>query len=255
MKKIIAVFLVMSALAVSSATSVADEGKSFAAQEKYTLEKETVYRVKADGKRVEIEDANVTMVGTNGGADGTIFWFIVDPNVNEAMEGSESGIYFFGDEDNLLFFMPYEDADMLNGIYFNENCKQMVLEAGTWVVQSYFLYDFKKTEKKASFRGTTGPIWIDPHRFAFTMVEPDVEPRPSGTDFDGGTSVVVYDTAVEETVPVMKATETINYELTDVDRNNYELQITETSVKTKEDWADPKKHQEKKLTAPFPAAG
>ena len=224
-------------------------------QEKYVLEKETIYRVKADGKRQKIEDVDVMAFGINGGADGGIFWFIVDPEANEAMKGSKSGIYFFDDKDKPLFFLPYEDASMVSNIIFSPDGKQMVLDEGSWVVRDYSLFDFKKTEGKATFTGMTEPIWLDPHRFAFTMVESDAEPRPSATDFDGWTSVVVYDTAVEEIVPVMKATKTKNYMLTGADWDNDELQITETSVKKWEDWGDPEKHQDKEITEPFPAAG
>ena len=120
------VFCAVLVLSCFAAESFAAAGK-----ETYVLENEAVYRVKADGKREKIEDVYITAVGINGGADGGIFWFVVDPYANEAMEGSESGIYFFDDKDKLIFFMPYEDAGMVGGISFSNDCKQMVLDTGT----------------------------------------------------------------------------------------------------------------------------
>jgi hypothetical protein len=228
---------------------------SFAAEEKYVLEKGTVHRVRADGKRQRIEDVHVMASEIDGGAKGSISWFAVDPDENDAMQGSKSGIYFFDEKNKPLFFMPFEYATMIGGIFFSDDGKQMLLDVGTWVVRNYILYDFKGTKGKTSFMGMTDPIWLDPHRFAFTMVEPDAEPRPSETDFDGWTSVVVYDTAIEEVVPVIQATETKNYLLTGVNWEKDELEITETSVKNEADWVDHEKHQNKKITAPFPAAG
>ena len=229
--------------------------ESFADTEKYILEKEAVYRVKDDGTRLKIEDVNIMAVGINAGADGGIFWFGVDPNTNEAMEGSASGIYFFDDKEKPLFYMPYEDAGMVGGIFFNNDCTQMVLDMGTWVVRDLILYDFKGTEAKSSFTGMGDPVWIDNHRFAFSMVDSEAEPRPAATDYTGWTSVVVYDSAVKETVQVMKATEVKDYTLNGVDWDKNELRITETSVASKADWADPEKQQDKEITVPFPAAG
>jgi hypothetical protein len=228
---------------------------AFAAEEKYVLEKETVYRVKSDGKRQKIEDAGIMAFGIEGGAKGGIFWFAVDPEANESMKGSKGGIYFFDDKDKFLWFLPYDDAATVSNILFSPDGKQMVLDAGTWVIRDYILHNFKETEEKASFTGTSEPIWIDAHRFAFTMVESDAEPRPSATDFDGWTSVVVYDTAAKEIVQVTKATETKNYALTEVDWDKEELRITETSVKNKADWADMEKQEDRELTVPFPPAG
>ena len=229
--------------------------ESYAAGEKYVLEKGTVHRVKSDGKRQKIEDVDIRSFEINGGAGGGIFWFCVDPNENEAMKGSEIGIYFFDENEKPLFFMPYEDAWIVGDIIFSDDGKQMVLDVGTWVVRGLTLYDFKATEEKASFTGMSGLIWLDPYRFAFTMVEQDAEPRISATDFDGWTSVMVYDTAIKELVPVIKATETANYMLTGVDREKDELQMTETSVKTKMDWADYEKYEDKEIVAQIPAAG
>jgi len=215
-KKWSVVFCVMAILFCSAVSS-------FAAEEKYILEKETVYRVNAEGKRQKIEDVNVVPFefekGVKSGA-----WFAVDSEMNDAMEGSENGIYFFDDKDEPLFFLPFGDASYVSGIIFSPDGRQILLDTGTWVVRHYILYDFKKTKEKASFSGMDNPIWIDPSRFAFTMVEPDAEPRPSATDFDGWTSVVVYDTAAKKI------------------------------VKTKADWANPEKFLNKELTAPFPAA-
>ena len=228
---------------------------SFAAAEKYVLEEGEVFRVKSDGKRQKIEDVGITEAGLNGGAGGSIYWFSVDPNENEAMEGSESGIYFFDANGKPLFYMPYEDAGMVGSVLFSNDGKQIVLDVGTWVVREFILFDFKNTKVKTSFTGMGELVWLDDYRFAFAMVEPDAEPRQSATDFDGWTSIMVYDTAIKELTPIIKATETANYTIIGVVREKEELIVTETSVKTKQEWADYEKYQEKEISVPFPAAG
>ena len=227
---------------------------AFAAGDSYVLEDGKVFRVDSAGQRKQIETVDV-MASALGDGKG-ISWFAVDPNVNEEeMAGSESGVYFFDYKDDLLFFMPFEDAGIIGNIFFSPDGKQMVMDTGTWVVRDFMLYNFKETKEKISLTGMGDPIWIDAHRFAFTYVEPDAEPRPSETDFDGWLSIVVYDTAINEMVPVMKATETQNYYLDDADIEKGELNITETSVKAKADWADMDKQEDKEISVPFPAAG
>jgi hypothetical protein len=220
---------------------------SSAAEEKYILEKKVVYRVNAEGKRQKIDDISIMT-----GAKGAILWFAVDKYINEAMEGSQSGIYFFEDKEKPLFFLPYEGAGTVADILFSPDGKQIVLDDGTWIVRQFILYDFKKTEKKASLRGMSRLMWLDSSRLAFTFDEPDAEQRTSTTDFDAWTSVVVYDTIAEKIIPVIKATETKNYRLDGADLDKGELRLTETSVNNKKDWADPEKHEVKEITVKMP---
>jgi hypothetical protein len=231
-------------------------GTALAAEDTYVLEGESVYRVRG-AKKTLIEEAEIMAHGINGGADGGIFWFAVDPVAYESMANTKGGIYFFDEKGKSLKVLPYEDAAMVSNIYFSDDGKQMVLDEGTWVVRDFSLYDFKSLKKKAEFTGMDSIFWLDNSRFAFTLVEPDAEPRPSATDFDGWTSVVVFDTldGQNTTIPVMKATETKNYLLTGVDSEEQEFQITESSVKNKADWADMEKVTEKELSVPYPAAG
>ncbi|MDR1978391.1 MAG: hypothetical protein LBQ42_06625 [Synergistaceae bacterium] len=244
-------FAVCAALFVALAASTA-----FAAEETYVLEGETVYRVR-DGKKTLIENAEVRSQRIDSGAGGGIFWFTVDSQASEVMAGSKSGVYFFDDKGKALRFLPYDYAFTIGDIVFSDDGKQMVLDTGTWIVRVFFLYDFESLRQKAEFTGMGQVFWLDGNRFAFTMVEPDAEPRPSATDFDGWTSVVAFDTldGRNVTIPVMKATETQNYLLTGVNPDKRELQITESSVKDKKDWVDMEKVKDKELSVPYPATG
>ena len=219
-----------------------------AADEEFFLENKVVYRKRANEKPEKIEEANVNITALD---NKTILWFVANP---EVMECSRMGIYFFDDEEIPLFFLPHDFAFWVNDVViFSPDGKQMVVGYGTTVVWSYDLYDFKKIEKKASFDGMTRPRWLDSHRFALTMVEPDAEPpRDNGSEFNGWTSVVVYDTETGKITPVMKATETQDYMLVGADLGKGELRISETSVRTKDDWPDYKKYQKKEITVKAP---
>ena len=222
---------------------------SSAGEEEYIIEKKAVYRVPPEGKRQKIKDVEIKKA-----AKGAILWFAVDPDINEAMAGSESRIYFFDAQEKPLYFLSFEYAGILRDIFFSPDGKQMALDAGTGVVGDLTLYDFEGSERKASFRGLSAPVWLDSQRFVFTMDEPDAEARLSATDYAGWASVVVYDTATGKIVPVMKATETKNYMLDSVDLAKGKLQVTETSVKSKEDWADGDKYRGKKISVAIPPA-
>jgi hypothetical protein len=225
---------------------------SYAVEDKYVLEKETVYRVSVDGKRQKIEDIDILVSEIEGDTTERIFWFSVDSAENDSMKGSKSGIYFFDEKDNLHFFLPNEHPSMVSEILFSPFGEQMVLDSGTGVIREFALYDFKDTKKKASLRGMSSLVWIDQHRFVFTMDEPNVKSRVSATDYDGWSSVVVYNTVTGEITPVMTATKTRNYWLEVVNWCNRELHIAETSVENEQDWSDGEKYRENKITMPFP---
>jgi hypothetical protein len=213
-----------------------------------------VYRVTPGGERVEIEmpkgeDPAVTAkLGNTGG----ITWLRVDDR-HEGMEDSRLGVYLFGENDNLLSFLPSEARPY--AIIFAPDMKHALL-LSQWDYRSYSsavdLYG--SAEKKASFGFLGGDVqWMDSDRFVFTMLEPDKTraPRPGGEANKNWTSVAVMDTDGKLS-RLMAATETKNYMFGDVYMDEKKLTIYETTVKDKKDWADTEKQNVEELTVPFP---
>jgi len=68
-------------------------------------------------------------------------------------------------------------------------------------------------------------------------------------------SAVLYDSAVEETIPLKEADETRNYTFLSVSPDGMDIRIVETSVLSPGHWADTEKWKEREITVPVPAAG
>ena len=138
-------------------------------------------------------------------------------------------------------------------------CQNAQISSGNFgadVSQEVTLYDFVGFKKKATFRAIGSATWIDHARFVFTKEDRSKGPRgASAPHQEGWVSVVVYDTAIEEEVPVMEATATKDYLLDGIDYEEGTMTIIERSVKDVKDWNDEQKVQDNVITAPFPAAG
>ena len=228
-----------------------------AAEETYVIDSKgesvRVFRVSADGKRLEIEGQYVGVSGEESG----VFWLHVDGGKygRNEMTGSQSGIYFFDQHDKPLWFLPYEEE--VNDVSFSPGLKHVLIVKSGLVVSDLTLFSFGDAAKKASFESLTGPYWIDENRFASDMVEPDKGLRPmppdSLEDFEGWSSIVICG-AEGKITRLFEATETKNYMLYSVDMDEKTFLIYEITVKSEQDWADWEKWLQEELTVPFPEA-
>jgi hypothetical protein len=227
-------------------------GVALAAQETYELRDGGIYRVDAAGKATLVKDMEPGRFGTD---KGVYAWIIVDGELSEAMVGSEKGFYFFDEGEKPLGFLPFDGAGFCD-ISFSSDAAQMIVNFGADVSQEVTLYDFVGFKKKATFRAIGSATWIDHARFVFTKEDRSKGPRgASAPHQEGWVSVVVYDTAIEEEVPVMEATATKDYQLDGIDYEEGTMTIIERSVKDVKDWNDEQKVRDNVITAPFPAAG
>ncbi len=225
---------------------------AFADQEAYVLEDEKIYRVYADGNRELLEEEFPGQCGTE---QGLFFWVVVDPELSEAMEGSERGIYFFDEQENPRGFLPFEGASYC-GVLFSPDGERFLLSCGTSVSQEISLYTFEDLQKKNSFQAVGFVEWIDFARFAFT--QDDVAKGRRGDALDqqeGWLSVMVYDCFMEELFLVQEATETQDYMLIGIDVEQDALHILERSVENVEGWNDENAIEDRELSVPIPAAG
>ena len=140
---------------------------------------------------------------------------------------------------------------------FSPSGEKLLVSRGVEVNQDlwlYFIEDGKKFVKKASFNSMGHSFWIDPHRFLFNSIDLKKGTRTKDGD-DWRCSSALYDSAVEELIILKEATETKDYIITGCDHDEGTIDITEGSVKNKNDWSDPDKIQYNEITIPFPTAG
>lgn len=193
--------LLLGALAFSAAGA-------FAAEESYILKEGRVYRVSA-GKETLLEDEEP---GRNSTDKGLYSWILVDPELNEAMKGSESGIYFFlGEDGKLAGFMPLEAAGF-SELQFSPDGEKFLVSWGADAVQELSLYVFDGFVRKALFTALGPCAWLDPHRFVFTRDETGKGSRGKAVEQqEGWLSVALYDSALKELTVLREATETQDY--------------------------------------------
>ncbi|MCL2010734.1 MAG: hypothetical protein FWG71_09370 [Synergistaceae bacterium] len=206
----------------------------------------------ADGK--QFEGAEVVEDLIEG---GKIYWLAVDPEAggtNEGLyKGWKGGIYFFGGDGKFISMLEREGAQM-SYVQFCPDGQQFVLSSGTYADREYLLYEFDGFELKKSFGGIGG-AWIDPFRFAYSIIDASKGPRHENADFPGRLSVVVYDSAVDLFTIAAEATATEDFMMNSVDAENGELVIMKLTVKDEGDWGDEGKLEIENIRVPLPAAG
>lgn len=218
----------------------------------YILKDGKIYRV--DGKKETLlEDDEPGRARTDA---GLYSWILVDPELSEGMKNSKPGIYFFiGEDEKPLAFLPIEQAGACM-IEFSPSGEKLLISRGVEFWQDLILYFVEngKFVKKKSFISAAHSFWIDPHRFIFTSIDKDKGPRTKEED-DWWNSPALYDTVENDLVILKNATETKNYFITGYDYETGVIDITESSVKNKNDWSDPDKIEYKEITVETPAAG
>jgi WD40 repeat protein len=205
----------------------------------------------ADGK--QFEEVQVVEVETER---GIIYWLSVpdsDPDCNrynvELYEGGwKGGIYFFGGDGKYISMLEKEDSNSCY-VFFSPDGKQFILRAP---VDQYLLYEFDGLKLKKSFGGTTLE-WIDPFRFAYSIIDESKNAREEA-GFDGWLTVVVYDSAADLLTTVIEATATEDFLVDSFDAETGELVIWKKSVEDEKDWGDFFKQKLERIRVPVPAA-
>ena len=217
------------------------------------LEGDMIYRIDKNGERTLLNEEEPGWCATES---GTFSWILVDPELSDAMEGSESGIYFFDESGMFWDFLPLEGAAYCD-VSFSPDGERFLVSRGTDVSQTLFLYTFADMKRHTAFDIVGPAVWMDFARFAFTLDDGEKGRRGDALDQqEGWLSVMVYDCFMEELFPVQEATETQDYMLIgiDVDQQGV-LYILERSVEGVEGWNDENAIEDREFSVPIPAAG
>lgn len=243
-----ACLLALLALCLAPALAPAAEGD-------YLLKVGKVYRVDG-GRERPLEDTEPQRADTGAGPWA---WVLVDPGESPEMEGSEGGVWFFrGKEERPAGFLPIEEEAGSCRLTFSPSGDKLLIAWGMEPIKHLSLYFIDKDKgfvKKASFASQGPPFWVDPHRFAFTSVEPGKGARARDRFDLWWSSAKVYDSATGETAAVREASATRNYSVSGYDPEAGALTIWESSVKDEKDWGDDERTEEGEITVPVPAAG
>lgn len=188
------------------------------------------------------------------------FWTILGPDGSDGLVSEEeTGVHFFNEEGVKVAFLPLDSEYECPEIAFNPDEEYFFIGRGGMRLDLvHEVYRFPSMElvvdDLSGFRGSPG--WIDQYRFALTKID-DIreEGRLPGRSYGFRLSAILYDAAMKEEFLLFEATETQNFYVTEVDREEGLLTITEESVNKPEDWADVEKYETREFTVEFPAAG
>jgi hypothetical protein len=212
-----------------------------------------------DGKVYKDTDVLDWEVNEIPDAEGPIrCWSAFGQETAEVVQENETGVWFFAADGKPAAFLPLDDAAGVN-VIFSPGGERFLLETGPQYMPEavYDVYETADMKKKARIGGVKGAVWIDPIRFVTTRIDDtrDIPEPSSGRALGYRVSVVMYDTAASETVVLKESTNTKNYWLDEVIEDGGALSIREESVKSRDDWGDEEKTEEREIRIEVPAAG
>ena len=206
----------------------------------------------------EVLDCQVFEV-PDGLDNGITHWAVIGKGISGEVTQAETGVWFFGSEGMIVTFIPLDSENEYQDLLWSPAGDRLVLSRGSGVRADLFFDVFGEgMEKIAEFSGLRGETaWLDDGmRFVFTRIDDIREGAVfPGLSYGLKVSAVLYDSAVEETIPLKEADETRNYTFLSVSPDGMEIRISETSVFSPEDWSDMDKWREREIIIPVPAAG
>ena len=187
------------------------------------------------------------------------YWAVIGPDVSDSIHEEETGIWFFGVEGGgALGFIPLDSVfEYPEVIWSPAQDRLAIIRGGTRPDLFLEIYSegMEKTAEFSCLRGSA--MWLsDGMRLVFTRID-DIreEGLYPGRSYGFRFSVVLYDSALDESFVLKEATDTKNFVVYDVSADDDEIVITEISVKSQKDWKNEDRIKERELRIPAPAAG
>ncbi len=212
-------------------------------------------RVQKDGTPLDCEVYDIP----SGLDNGIASWAVIGTGTSDAVTEKETGVWFFGSEGEFMTFIPLDSENEYQDLLWSPAGDRLILVRGGDARPDMFFDVYAEgMEKQTEFTGLRGEIgWLeDGMRIVFTRID-GIREKGSfpGLSYGLQLSVVLYDSAVEETIPLKEASGTKNFSFTSVSEDGEQIAIQETSVRSPKDWADEEKIKEREITVPVPAAG
>lgn len=195
--------------------------------------------------------------GVSGGNADTGFWFyVVNPENNDAAKGLESGVLLYNQNAEKYSFLPLsqEEANYVEGAIFSPGGESVVLAIRMGRFGSLlWVYDIATFKKQNEFRGYSDIFFVDGVRFAFTLLDEKVQ-RPEEAGM-WGTSASLYDPADSKGYVVLNGATAKESFIVMGLAGDDKLTVSVTSVKAEKDWKDTNKWEESEITIDLPSAG
>ncbi len=198
------------------------------------------YSLDPENKHIlrSINDAtNVAGTAQTANSDmGTYFWFPVSPRINDVMQGSQPGIYFYYENGRFISFLPTQKAEFTGDVHINPSATQFLIDFGTAPERDLELYDFRTLKKSKSFLIINSATWLDDSHFVTTLVDTSKTKRSNNATESGWLSVIVYDTNTGTIKYIRQATNTSDFLLDNINTQAHQLTIQEQNVLHPHDW-------------------
>lgn len=242
-------------LQLSSSEGTESEGtdsKAFVPDDPFFMENGQVY------KNETLLDCEVYEVPS--GLDNDIkFWTVIGTGTSDVVTGEETGVWFFGEHGEYVTNIFLKNEKEYQDLLWSPAGDRLVLVRGIEGEQDLVFELYAEyMEKKAEFRGLRASLaWLeDGMRFVFTRID-DIREGVPPSDLPYGLklSAVLYDSAIEETIPLKESTDTKNFSFDSVSEDGEHIALTETSVQSSKDWGEEEKIKEREIKVPMPAAG
>lgn len=233
-------------------SSEGTDSKTFVPDDPFFMENGQVY------KNETLLDCEVYEVPS--GMDNNIkYWAVIGTGTSEVVTKEETGVWFFGEHGEFITNIFLENEKEYQDLLWSPAGDRLVLVRGIEGEQDLVFELYAEyMEKKAEFRGLRASLaWLeDGMRFVFTRID-DIREGVAPSDLPHGLklSVVLYDSAIEEVIPLKESTHTKNFSFDSVSEDGEHIALTETSVRSPEEWGEEEKIKEREIKVPMPAAG
>ena len=189
-----------------------------------------------------------------GQVDEGLWFYVVNPDADDAAKGLNSGILLYNAKARKYSFLPLDEEHIgVENVSFSPDKKRIVVVSR---MSRFFagisVYDGETFKLEKTFNGYSDVWFVDDVRFAFTLIEENIQ-RPEEAGL-WGTSVALYDPDDAKGYVVLKrATATESFTVMGVSETGITVNVT--LVKSEKDWKDIEKQQDSEITVKVPAVG
>jgi hypothetical protein len=183
-----------------------------------------------------------------------MYWYAVNPETDEAAQGLKAGVLLYNAGAKKYSFLPLDEEKVgVDDVYFSPDKKRMIVASRmNRYASTLTVYDTATLAHLTMFMGYGEIFFVDDARFAFTLVDENVErPAEAGR---WGTSAARYAPGADGRRIVLKgASAKENFAVMGADAS--QITINVTSVESEKDWTDPDRQKETEITIKVPPAG
>jgi hypothetical protein len=228
MKRIFLFCAIFAGLFVSVGSAISADSRSGS----FSIENQKVFSVSGDGSRSELKGVYVNIFSYEGKDDAA--WFQLDEGIYCARLASGE----------VIGFLPAEEDDYCAELVFSPGLKYVAADTGTSAERLFIVYDFGSGRELAVLRGMGKCAWADGERLIYTRLDDEERDKPG--EVINRTSVALHNIRTGRVAVVKGATETSDFELTEVRCGT--VLLAEYYVESPKDWGDYENVRQRSVT-------